>query len=88
MVQPPGEEFPADPLQLRHLLTLLAEALHNAYAGHGSVDDPGDCGCLALGVPSGGEELGAAAISEEPQGGRDGEGDQREQRRQEEHHDQ
>ena len=59
--QPAGEELPADLAQLAGLLLLLAEALDDADAGDGAVDDAGDGGGLALGVPGGGEEPGAAA---------------------------
>ncbi|GAA3062091.1 hypothetical protein GCM10020000_51710 [Streptomyces olivoverticillatus] len=67
--QPPGEEPAADLAELARLLGLLSEALDDAYARHGAVHHARDGGGLALGVPGGGEELGAAATGEEPQGG-------------------
>ena len=78
--QPPGEEPPADLAELAGLLVLLAEALDDPDPGDGPVDDPGDGGGLALGVPGGGEEPLAAAAGDEPEGGGDGEGDEGERR--------
>ena len=78
----PGEQPAADLGELPGLLLLLAEALDHADAGDGAVDDAGHGGGLGLGVPGGGEEPVAAALGDEPQGGRDGQRDQGEQRRQ------
>ncbi len=86
--QPGGEQQAADPAQLVLLLRLLAEALDHPDAGDRAVDHPGDRGGLALRVPGGGEEPGAAAVGQEPQGGRDGQRDDGQQRREHRHDDQ
>ncbi len=82
---PPGEQPAAGGAQLAGLLLLLAEALDDADAGHGPVDDGGDGRGLALGPPGGGEELLAAALGDEPEGGGHQEGDEGQQRREPQH---
>ncbi len=82
---PPGEEAASGGAQLAGLLVLLPEALDDADAGHGPVDDRGDGGGLALGPPGGGEELLAAALGYEPQGGGHEQRDEGQQRREPEH---
>lgn len=71
--KPPREELAPDLPELPGLLLLLAEALHDAYAGDGAVDDSGDGGGLGLRVPGRGVQSVAAALGDEPQGGGDGE---------------
>ncbi|SCE47781.1 hypothetical protein GA0115253_105726 [Streptomyces sp. Termitarium-T10T-6] len=74
--QPPGEEPPADLAELPGLLVLLPEPLDDPDPGDGPVDDSGDGGGLALGVPGGGEEAGLGTAGDEPERGGDGEGDE------------
>lgn len=83
--QPPCEEPPADLTELAGLLVLLAEPLDDPDAGDSPVDDSGDGGGLALGVPGGGEEAGLGAAGDEPEGGGDGEGDEGERQGQPRH---
>lgn len=86
--QPPGEQLPPYLAQLAGLLLLLPEPLDDPDPGDGPVDDSGDCGGLALGVPGGGEEPGAGAAGDEPEGGGDGDRHQGQQRGEPRHDDQ
>ncbi len=83
--QPSGEEPAPGLAELAGLLLLLPEALDDAYAGHGPVDDARDGGGLALRVPGGGEELLAAALGDEPERGGHQQRDDGQQRRQPQH---
>ena len=85
---PGGEQAAADVPELGLLLGLLAEALDDAHPGDRAVHDTGHGRRLPLRVPGGREQPGAAAVGQEPQGGRDGQRDHRQQRREHRHDDQ
>ncbi len=86
--QPRREQLPTGGPQLPRLLLLLPEALDDAHARDGPVDDAGDRARLVLRDPGGGEEAGAAALRDPPQRGRDGQRDQGQGRREGQHDDQ
>ena len=71
--------------QAVELARLLAEALHDAHAGHVFLDDVGDVAGLLLRVPARREHRRAQLHRGEEQRGRDREHHERQQRRQPEH---
>ena len=73
--------------EVAELAVLLAEALHDPHAGDGFVDHAGHLAGALLGVPGGGEDVGAQPQRDAQQQRQGDQRHQRERRREDDHHD-